>query len=135
MSAVLGLVGFSAYSAEDSENEQIRVMYGPPARVYNKFTGKVSVSQGNGIEGFRVITRPQLEGVISEEILPMILKYCSDTTYTDAEGNYALGNRLTGAKQYRVIYQDPNDKFESDSVVQPTERPKEYKNDVTLKAK
>lgn len=134
LSSILAVTGFSACSVDEDGGENIKLMYGTmniDINIYVK--GKVVDVEGQPVNNARVIVK----GVYSDERVSedKIVRYFTDTTYSDKEGIYDLeSNQLTILDGCKVICEDSEDGFKADSVTFVPKKP-ETEINFTLKKK
>lgn len=110
-SGIIALLGFS--SCEDDGGMNV-VMYGAP---YGEFEVKGTVTDvdGNPLENTQIITRPVVRDYDGNQYVHY---YNSDTTYTDAYGNFELNNDNAFSDYLRIVANPANKTLESDSIRQ-----------------
>jgi len=106
MSGIMALLGFTSC---DDEGDDM-VMYGTPHADYS-VSGLVTDTEGTPVEGVRVIVRTDYD--YDKPINP----YLSDTVYTDKDGKFLNEGGMFPEKSVKVVCQDPDGNFASDSTI------------------
>ena len=101
ISALLGMLGYSACGSKDEEDDRMVCLYGQPHANF-RVEGSVLNEEGSPIAGVKVYVRD----------------HYGDTTKTDRNGKYLFdAKNFAPYREFWVMAEDPSGVYEADSLI------------------